>query len=109
MDWTEHEFLVAVFIGNGDSVRRRARDLKRKTGIRPHIFAESFTFWQRLLYNCHTVKLTRRDFLLQSLIRFATELEKYDFPVIVMCDDFSSDFVRACGEDIECYYLAVNY
>ena len=109
MDWTEHEYLVAVFVGNGDAVMRRASDLKRKTGIRPHIFAERFSLGQRLIFNCHKVNPMRRGFLIESLVRFATELEKYAFPVIVMCDEFSTDFVDACGDGIESYYLAVNY
>ena len=108
MNWLDHEYLVPVFIGNSDTVIRCAKDIKRKTGIRPHIFAEKFSFWQRIFFNCHTVKPQRYAFLSDSLIFFARELEKYAFPVIVKCDELSQDFVCSCGE-IENYYLAVTY
>ena len=107
MMWYEHEYLVCVFVGNGKDVIERAKDIKRKTGVRPHIFADRFTLFQRLFFNCHTVKPQRTEFLRESLISFAREAEKYTFPVIVKCDDFSDAFVNSC-DDIECYYLAVT-
>lgn len=108
MIWYEHEYLVPVFVGNGKSVIGKAKDLKRKTGIRPHVFAEHFSLFQRICFNCHTVKPFRNEFLLESLVHFSREIEKYSFPVIVRCDEFSEGFVKEC-EEIENYFLAVTY
>lgn len=108
MVWYEHEYLVPIFVGNSQEVINCARELKRKTGIRPHIFSDSFSFFQRIYFNCHKVYPLRNDFLLDSLKSFALESEKYYFPVIVKCDEFSERFVTECCE-IESYFLTVTY
>ena len=109
MDWLEHEYLVPVFIGNGNDIIKKAKDLKKKTGIRPHIFAENFSFWQRFVFCCHKVSPMRNEFMLESLKSFARELDRFAFPVIVKCDGYSAEFIDAFGEEIESRFLAVDY
>ena len=109
MNWLDHEYLVPVFIGNADEIMKKAKELKKKTGIRPHIFAERFSFWQRLIFNCHTVDPLRCEFVLESLKCFARELDRFSFPVIVRCGDYSREFIDTFGEEIESRFLAVTY
>ena len=109
MDWLQHEYLVPVIIGNGQMAYKAAKKIYRITGIRAHIFAERFTLWERLFYYCHKVSPTSGDLLETSLISFAESLEEYLFPVIILCDGESQDFIRNYSKTVESAYIAVSY
>ena len=86
MDWLDHEYLVPVLVGNRRKTFELAKKIYRDTRIRSHIFAPSFSFWQKLFYHCHKVSPMKPDLLALSLKAFAESIEEYCFPVII-CDD----------------------
>lgn len=108
MNWIEHEYFVPVLIGNDKNVIKCAKMIKKKTGISPHIFADSFSLLQKMNFKCHRVFPWRFDFLSESLITYAKTLEKHCFPVIIKCNNITADYFASYGELIETYYLAVE-
>ena len=108
MDWLQHEYLVPVIIGNNQAAYKAAKRIYKITGIRSHIFADSFTLWQRIFYNCHKVSPMSSGLLKMSLISFAESIEEYLFPVIIFCDDESQDFVKIYSETLESAYIVVS-
>ncbi len=109
MDWLQHEYLVPVIIGNGQTAYKAAKRIYKITGIRTHIFADSFTLWQRLFYYCHKVSPMSQDLLEMSLISFAESLEEYFFPVIIFCDGETQDFIKNYSKTVESAYITVSY
>ena len=105
MNWLEHEYLIPVIVGNGKSELALADKIKRKTGIRVNIFAERFSFFQRLKYSCHIVTPMKNEFLLNSLISFADALDSFDFPVIVSNIRELSDLLGDGLDRVECSYI----
>lgn len=109
MDYLQHEYLVPVIIGNSQAAHKAAKSIYRITGVRSHIFSDSFTLWQRLFYYCHKVSSKSQDMLEMSLISFADSLDEYLFPVIIFCDGESQDFIKNYTSTIESAYVAISY
>ena len=109
MNWLDHEYLVPVIIGNGKEAIKVARKIYRKSGRRAQIFAESFTFFQRLEFSCHTVFPMKESFVFESLLAFSRSLEEYFYPVIIVYDDFSQEIVDKNSDIIESAFLVRSY
>ena len=108
MKFLENEFLIPVFIGCDGENNRVIREIYRKTGIRAHIFSENFSFFQRLFYRCHTVRPWREDFLKESLLAFARDIDEHYCLVIVLCDEKSRTFIDRYSREIECSFVVVD-
>lgn len=109
MEYLDHEYLVPIIIGSGKKATTAAKRIKKITGEEVHLFAERFSLWQRLLYRCHRVYPLRADFLLMSLKSFATSLEEYHFPVIILCGDDPEKIVNENIEALESAFVVVRY
>ena len=109
MEWLTHEYLVPIFIGDGDITLSAARRIKRITGIVPYLLCEKASFFKKTSFRCRQVSPLRCEFLLDSLIALHDSLEGYQFPVIILCDDFSASFVREYSEEIESRFVTAEY
>ena len=107
MNWLDHEYLVPVIIGNDREAIKAAKALYKVTHIDAHLFAESFSFLQKLSFNCHSVDPMRDEFLLESLLAFANNYEDYYFPVIIV-RECNKSFVERYSDAIEAAYVTVN-
>jgi predicted ATP-grasp superfamily ATP-dependent carboligase len=107
MNWLEHEYLVPVIIGNDREAVRVAKAINRATHIDAHLFAESFSFWQKLSYNCHKVDPMREEFLLDSLLNFANNHEDYNYLVIIV-RECNMEFIKKYSEEIESAFVTVD-
>lgn len=107
MNWLEHEYLVPVIIGNGRDSLKAVKEIYKATGIKPHLFAEKFSFFQRLGYYCHAVSPMREEFLIDSLISFVSSLEEYYCPVLFFSND-NKEFITNFSEVIENAYVVIN-
>lgn len=108
MNWLEHEYLVPVVLGNSRDAVKIARKIYKATRIKTHIFAEKFSFWQKMTYNCHIVSPMREDFFVSSLMSFAASLEEYYCPVIVKCSDDDKKLVDKYSNTLESAYVAIE-
>ena len=104
MNYLEHEYLVPVIIGSGRESLALAKAIYKETRIKPHIFADRFSLWQRLFCYCHKVSPMKSHLLLESLISFAESLEEYYFPIII-CDEKAAELVKKNSEIIESFYI----
>ena len=107
--YIEHEYLVPVMIGCR-SVNKTQSLLKllKHTKQKIHIFAQNFSFIEKVTCYCHKVDPFRDDFLIDGLLSFASSLDEYCFPVIFIgCDEVKS-FVLQNAEQIESAYVTVD-
>ena len=109
MKYLDHEYLVPIIIGSGKNATRAAKKIKKSTGVDVHIFAEKFSFLQRMKYRCHKVSPLKADFLKMSLASFAASLEEYYFPMIILCGDTSDILVSERLEAFESAFVVVRY
>ena len=107
MNWFEHEYLVPVIIGNERDSLNAAKVIYKATGIKPHLFAEKFSFFQRLGYNCHVVSPMRDVFLVERLASFAASLEEYYCPILVLSSE-NCRLVTNYSDVIESAYVVIN-
>ena len=108
MNWLDHEYLVPVLIGNDKEVLRVAGRVYKRTKIRPHLFGERFSFFQRLRYECHVVAPMRDEFIFESLLSFSRELCEYYFPVLIICGERAEMLSEGHIEKLESAFLAVE-
>ena len=107
MNLLEHEYLVPVIIGNSKDSFKDAEAIYKATKIKPHLFGEKFSFFQQLRYNCHVVSPFREEFLAESLTSFASSLEEYYCPILVLNSEYNRFFERYL-EIIDSTYVKVN-
>lgn len=107
MNWLEHEYLVPVIIGNDLEALKAAKAVYKATHIDAHLFAESFSFWQKLSHSCHRVDPMREEFLLESLLAFANNHEDYYYPVIIV-RECNKTFIEKYSDTIESTYVTVD-
>lgn len=107
MNWLEHEYLVPVIIGNEPDSLKAAKVIYKATGIRSHLFAEKFSFFQRFTHNCHIVSPMREEFLVDRLASFAASLEEYYCPVLILKTE-KSVLVKNYSDIIESAYVVAD-
>ena len=108
MNWLEHEYLVPIVIGNSHDAYVAAKRIYKASRIKAHIFAERFSFLQKMTYNCHTVSPMREEFLVESLKAFADSLEEFYCPIIVICNGGDKQFVEKYSSFLESSFVAVE-
>ena len=109
MNISEHEYLLPIILGNDKNAVSAARKTYKRCGVRAHLFAPSFPFWQRAFFKCHTVSPMRNEFLLESLTSFLGSIEEYYCPVIIICDDRAQNFVEQNSAVVESACMAIRY
>ena len=105
MYWLEHEYLVPIIIGCTDESLKLAKKVKGLTGLRSHIFAERFSVFQKLMYNCHVVSPMKVEFLTDSLVSFADALDNFEFSVIITDKNDLSEIFGKYTERVESSYV----
>lgn len=104
MNYLEHEYLVPVIIGGGREATSVAKTVYKATRIKPHVFADKFSLWQKIFCFCHRVSPMKSGLLTLSLISFAESLEEYYFPIII-CDEKAAELVKKNSEIIGSFYI----
>ena len=105
MNWLEHEYLVPIIIGCTDESLKLAKKVKGLTGLKPHIFAERFSVFHKLVYNCHVVSPMNAAFLADYLVSFANALDSFEFSVIVTDKNDLSEIFGEYTEQVESSYV----
>ena len=109
MKCLDHEYLVPIIIGSGKKASLAAKRIRKMTGAEVHLFADKFSFWQRMKYHCHKVSPLRSDFLGMSLAAFEKSLEEYYFPVIILCGDDAEKTIEDKIHAFESAFVVVRY
>lgn len=109
MDILKHEYLIPIVLVKEKETLNLVKKLKRIAKQQFHLFSDSFGFFQRLRYTCHDVNFKNKDLLVCDLINFSEKLEDYCFPVIIVCDKWTADFVHDNSDVIESTFVVVNY
>ena len=60
--------------------------LMRLKRIRPHVFSDRFSLWQRIIFKCHRILPFEEEWIASSLATFAMELEEYYTPILLLTD-----------------------
>ena len=108
MDVIIGEGVIPVIIGNAYDAALVAKKVYRLSGYRAHIFSERFNLLQRMKYKCHRVLFSKEHVVERYLIDFAIQLEEFNTPILICCDEFSKAFVERRREKLEPYYIIVD-
>ena len=107
--YIEHEYLIPIVIGcHSDKKSQSLLKLFKLTKQKIHLFAPKFSFFERFICHCHKVEPFRDEFLVDSLLSFASSLDEYYFPVIFVCCDETKDFVLQNMEHIESVFVTAD-
>lgn len=108
MDVIIGEGVIPVIIGNSDDAALVAKKVYRLSGYRAHIFSERFNLLQRMKYKCHRVLFSKEHVVERYLIDFAIQLEEFNTPILICCDERAKAFVEKSREELEPYYIIVD-
>lgn len=104
-----NDYLIPVLIGRSACKISKAKDILRKRKVRPQIFAVKFSFFQRLLFDCHSVRPGKKFWIFQNLISYAEALDEYYTPAIIICDDADRAFLNKYSCELEKYYILIDF
>lgn len=106
MNHLSNEYAVPVMIGRDKTSSLRGLLLKK--GIRPHVFSDRFSPIQKLICHCHKVVPLEDEWLVESLLCFARELEEYQMPVFILNGARSKAFFALHSNILESAYVCVD-
>ena len=108
MNILDNQYVIPVFVGKSEETFAIARKVYKKTGIKPHIFADRVPLFQRLIFNCHIISVENTEWLKEELLAFTNRFEEYYCPVLIICDDISKEISERFSEQIGASYLVLN-
>lgn len=108
MNYLENDFLLPVIIGSDPNCTETAKRIYKSTKIKPHIFSDRFSWYQKLFFKCHKIFSFSHSVLCAELCSFPLRFEEYFTPILIICDERSENFVKAYSETIESAYITVK-
>ncbi len=108
MNYLENDFLLPVIIGSDKNCTETAKKIYQSTKIKPHIFSDRFSWYQRLFFKCHKIFSFSHLVLCAELSSFPSRFEEYFTPILIICDERAEKLVHACSESIESIYITVK-
>ena len=108
MKFLDNEFFVPIYLSVSRSSLESAKYLRKNHGIIAHFFSEKFNIFQRLFYFCHYVKPFKSEFLAESLICFARDLEDHLCPVILICQESERRSIEKFSDELESRFIILD-
>ena len=105
MHYDGNDFIFPIIVGSDRKASAAACRLLLGNRFKPHLFSDRFYFWQRLFFFCHKVEPLEDEWLTCSLAAFASELEEYYTPMILLCNDSSRKLVERCREVLDSRFV----
>ncbi len=107
MNFLENEHAVPIMlIGCRDSLST-PYTIRKETDLNIHIFAERFSFWQKLHFECHKVCTSKEIASTLSLLNFAHKLPEHKTPILIY-DSFWNEFVEKNLVILEETYIVIS-
>lgn len=108
MFFNNNDYSIPVVLGYHRSFIRTAMKLLKLKRIRPHVFSDGFSLLHRLIFKCHRILPFDEEWISSSLVSFASELEEYYTPILLLTDDCSRAVAHNLTETLGARYIIVD-